>query len=49
MISSCDVGSIPFVGDLRKFVEGASHFSLSSADESAEYQFYALTNHPARE
>ena len=37
MVRSCDVGSFPFVGDSRKFVEGASRFSLSSADESAEF------------
>jgi 5-methyltetrahydropteroyltriglutamate--homocysteine methyltransferase len=37
MIRSCDVGSFPFVADSRKFVEGASRFSLSSADESAEF------------
>jgi 5-methyltetrahydropteroyltriglutamate--homocysteine methyltransferase len=34
---SCDVGSLPFVGDSKKFVEGASRFSLYSADESAEF------------
>jgi 5-methyltetrahydropteroyltriglutamate--homocysteine methyltransferase len=37
MVRSCDVGSFPFVGDSRKFVDGASRFSLSSADESAEF------------
>jgi 5-methyltetrahydropteroyltriglutamate--homocysteine methyltransferase len=37
MVRSCDVGSFPFVGDSRKFVEGASRFSLSSADESARF------------
>ena len=37
MTRSCDVGSLPFVGDSRKFVEGASRFSLYSADESAEF------------
>ncbi len=37
MVRSCDVGSFPSVSDSRKFVEGASHFSLSSADESAEF------------
>ena len=35
-MKSCDVGSFPFVDD-SKFVEGASRFSLSSADESAEF------------
>lgn len=37
MTRSCDVGSMPFVGDSKKFVEGASRFSLYSADESAEF------------
>jgi len=37
MVRSCDVGSFPPVADSRKFVEGASRFSLSSADESAEF------------
>jgi 5-methyltetrahydropteroyltriglutamate--homocysteine methyltransferase len=37
MTRSCDVGSLPLVGDSEKFVEGASRFSLYSADESAEF------------
>jgi len=37
MTRSCDVGSLPFVGDSKKFVEAASRFSLYSADESAEF------------
>jgi len=37
MTRSCDVGSMPFVGDSKKFVEGASRFSLYSAEESAEF------------
>jgi 5-methyltetrahydropteroyltriglutamate--homocysteine methyltransferase len=37
MVRSCDVGSFPLVGDSRKFLEGANRFSLSSADESAEF------------
>ena len=37
MTRSCDVGSLPFVGDSKKFVEGASRFSLYSAEESAEF------------
>jgi 5-methyltetrahydropteroyltriglutamate--homocysteine methyltransferase len=37
MTRSCDVGSLPFVGDSEKFVEGARRFSLYSADESAEF------------
>ncbi|HDQ06610.1 MAG TPA: hypothetical protein ENN36_07820 [Candidatus Bathyarchaeota archaeon] len=37
MIRSCDVGSLPLVGDSSKFVEGADRFSLFSADESAKF------------
>jgi 5-methyltetrahydropteroyltriglutamate--homocysteine methyltransferase len=37
MTRSCDVGSLPFVGDSKKFVEGANRFSLYPADESAEF------------
>jgi 5-methyltetrahydropteroyltriglutamate--homocysteine methyltransferase len=37
MTISCDVGSLPFVDDSGKFVEGANCFSLSSADESAKF------------
>jgi 5-methyltetrahydropteroyltriglutamate--homocysteine methyltransferase len=37
MIRTCDVGSFPFAGDSEKFVDGASRFSLYSADESAEF------------
>jgi 5-methyltetrahydropteroyltriglutamate--homocysteine methyltransferase len=37
MVKSCDVGSFPPVDDPTKFVDGASRFSLSSADESAEF------------
>jgi 5-methyltetrahydropteroyltriglutamate--homocysteine methyltransferase len=37
MTRSCDVGSLPLVGDSSKFVEGASRFSLYPADESAEF------------
>jgi 5-methyltetrahydropteroyltriglutamate--homocysteine methyltransferase len=37
MTRSCDVGSLPLVGDSKTFVEGASRFSLYSADESAEF------------
>ncbi len=36
MTRSCDVGSLPFVGNLEKFEEGARRFSLDLADESAE-------------
>jgi len=37
MTRSCDVGSLPFVGDSKKFVEGASRFSLYPADESCKF------------
>ena len=37
MVRSCDVGSFPPVADSRQFVEGANRFSLSSADESANF------------
>ncbi|MHC3129225.1 MAG: hypothetical protein IBV52_04015 [Candidatus Bathyarchaeota archaeon] len=37
MTRSCDVGSLPFVGDSKKFVEGASRFSLYPADESCDF------------
>lgn len=37
MIRSCDVGSLPLVGDSKTFVEGARRFTLYSADESAEF------------
>ena len=37
MIKSCDVGSLPFINDSAKLLEGAMCFSLSQADESAEY------------
>jgi 5-methyltetrahydropteroyltriglutamate--homocysteine methyltransferase len=37
MTRSCDVGSLPLVGDSEKFVEGASRFSLYPADESCEF------------
>ena len=37
MTRSCDGGSLPFVGDSKKFVEGTSRFSLYSAEESTEF------------
>jgi len=37
MITSCDSGSLPFVGDSLKFLEGANRFRLQQSDESAEY------------
>ncbi len=37
MIKSCDSGSLPFVGDSAKFLEGGKRFSLHQTDELAEY------------
>jgi 5-methyltetrahydropteroyltriglutamate--homocysteine methyltransferase len=37
MTRSCDVGSLPFIGDSKKFVEGANRFSLYPADKSCEF------------
>lgn len=37
MTQSCDVGSMPFVGDYERFLEGATRFDTSSADDSVRY------------
>ena len=37
MTKSCDVGSLPLVGDSKKFVDGAKLFNDNPADESAEF------------
>jgi 5-methyltetrahydropteroyltriglutamate--homocysteine methyltransferase len=37
VIKSCDSGSIPFPGDLAKFLEGAEGFTINEMDESVEY------------
>jgi 5-methyltetrahydropteroyltriglutamate--homocysteine methyltransferase len=37
MLKSCDVGSLPLVGDSKKFVGGAKRFSLYPVDESVEF------------
>lgn len=37
MIKSCDSGSLPYVGNIEQFVEGANRFSLHQIDKSAEY------------
>lgn len=37
MLRSCDVGSLPFVGDSEKFLKGAKRFSFYPADESAKF------------
>jgi len=37
MVDSCDVGSLPFVGDFSKFQEGARRLSSSPRDLRAQY------------
>jgi 5-methyltetrahydropteroyltriglutamate--homocysteine methyltransferase len=37
MVESCDVGSLPFVGDMNKFLEGANCYSSSTEDLRAQY------------
>lgn len=37
MIKSCDSGSLPYVGNIAQFLEGAKRFRLHQMDESAEY------------
>lgn len=37
MISSCDSGSLPFVGDFSKFLDGANGFDQKNNDESVDY------------
>jgi len=37
MIESCDSGSLPFVGDVEKFLEGATRFGLYSVDDSVKF------------
>jgi len=37
MIKSCDSGSLPHVGNIEQFVEGAKRFRFHHMDESAEY------------
>jgi len=36
VIKSCDVGSLPFVGDAEKFLEGATRFGLYPVDDSVK-------------
>lgn len=36
-MKSCDSGSLPFIGDSAKFLEGAKHFGLSNNNGSADY------------
>ncbi len=37
MVESCDVGSLPFAGDVNKFLEGANCFGSSTEDLRAQY------------
>ena len=37
MIKSCDAGSLPFVGDLEKFLEGAARFGFYPVDDSVKF------------
>jgi 5-methyltetrahydropteroyltriglutamate--homocysteine methyltransferase len=37
MIKSCDTGSLTFVGEVEKFLEGATHFNLYPASDSAKF------------
>jgi 5-methyltetrahydropteroyltriglutamate--homocysteine methyltransferase len=37
MIKSCDAGSLPFVGEVEKFLEGATLFNLYPASDSAKF------------
>lgn len=37
MISSCDSGSLPFIGDSSKFLKGAKNFILDQKAESAKF------------
>jgi len=37
LIRSCDAGSLPFVGNIQKFLEGASCFSLYPSSDSGKF------------
>ena len=37
MIKSCDVGSLPLIGDVERFLEGAERFESSPTDDAAKY------------
>jgi 5-methyltetrahydropteroyltriglutamate--homocysteine methyltransferase len=37
MIKSCDVGSLPFHNDFKKFLEGAARFGFHPDDDSVKY------------
>jgi len=38
MVESCDVGSLPFVGDLQKFLEGASNYGRVVNDSTEFFE-----------
>ncbi len=37
MIKSCDVGSLPLIGDVERFLEGATGFESSPTEKTAKY------------
>jgi len=37
MIKSCDAGTLPFVGDVKKFLKGATRFGLYPFNDSVEF------------
>ncbi|MFQ6068781.1 MAG: hypothetical protein ACE5KD_04465, partial [Candidatus Bathyarchaeia archaeon] len=37
MVESCDVGSLPFAGDVNRFLEGANCYGSSTGDLSSQY------------
>ncbi|MDH5419799.1 MAG: hypothetical protein OEY39_01865 [Candidatus Bathyarchaeota archaeon] len=37
MIKSCDAGSLPFVGDIEKFLEGATRFGFHPVEDSVKF------------
>ena len=37
MIKSCDVGSLPLIGDVERFLEGATRFESSPTEKTAKY------------
>jgi methionine synthase II (cobalamin-independent) len=37
MIECCDSGSLPFFGDVEKFLEGATRFGVYPVDDSVEF------------
>ena len=37
MMKSCDAGSLPFVGDIEKFLEGATRFGFHPVEDSVKF------------